>query len=315
MVSNSVEQHPTDTECGTCKGNGQVWKYPGAAPATPGQAVQACPDCNGRGRIQPIFLGTRRVGRPSPVDPGTLYAVAHQFYWDFRRLSEGRSKWFFDKNKHKQLEKQVQEAELQLTDEQKVRAAEAAEEEIRSGSIQESERERRIREIEESQLFATRACLFHDAAEEARRAVRVRGEPEVLEVLLDTNTTPEQIRELCKDALMKRTVTLGSETREVEVPAWPIPVGSTFPIYLTEFAEDYVAALHDSRFPRCDVSQRPTNRLKQFWFLSRALAGALYGVTTRTAINLVGSLRPEQVFEQSRRAKPARRQRKLRTKS
>jgi len=25
------------------------------------------------------------------VDPGTLYAIAHQLYWDFKRLAEGRS--------------------------------------------------------------------------------------------------------------------------------------------------------------------------------------------------------------------------------
>jgi hypothetical protein len=70
--------------------------------------------------------------------------------------------------------------------------------------------------------------------------------------------------------------------------------------------------LKDPRFPRCDVKLRPTNRLKQFWFLSRALAGAAFGYRTRTSINLVGSLRPEQTFEESHAAKPVRRQRKLR---
>jgi hypothetical protein len=254
------------------------------------------------------------AGRPQKAQPGTLYAFAHQFYWDFRRLSEGRSKWFFDKKKHQQLKKQAEEAELQLTPEQKASAVQAAEEEIQKGRIQESDRLNRIRDIEEGLLFVTRIDLFQVAAEEARRPVRVRGEPEVLEVLLDPNTSAERIRELCKDALMKRTVTLGSETREVEVPAWPLPVGSSFPTYLAEFAEEYVAALHDPRFPRCDVSQRPTNRLKQFWFLSRALAGALYGVKTRTSINLVGSLRPEEIFHEARDGKPARRRRKLRGK-
>src|SRR5438309_5117723 len=151
-------------------------------------------------------------GRPKQVDPGSLYAVAHQFYWDFQRLSEGRAKWFFDRNKHQRLVKQAQEAELQLTDEQKARMAEMVEKEIRSGRIQESDRESRIRDIEEGQLSATRAGLIFDAVEEARKSVKVRGEPEVLDVLLDPKTTPEQIREICKDALMKRTVTIGSET-------------------------------------------------------------------------------------------------------
>ena len=102
--------------------------------------------------------------------------------------------------------------------------------------------------------------------------------------------------------------------KRVEVPAWPIPPGSPFPGYLSQYAEQYAQALRDPRFPRCDVSTRPSSQLKQFWFLSRALAGALFGVSTRTAINLVGSLRPEQAFEESRGAKAARRQRRLRAK-
>jgi hypothetical protein len=109
---------------------------------------------------------------------------------------------------------------------------------------------------------------------------------------------------------MIRTLKLGSETRDVEIPAWPIPVGSTFPGYLAQYAEQYVAALHDPRFPQCNVASRPSTKLKQFWFLSRALAGALFGITTRTAINLVGSLRPEQLFEESRDAKLRRKQRR-----
>jgi len=126
-------------------------------------------------------------------------------------------------------------------------------------------------------------------------------------VLLDPNTTPEQLRELCKAALMTRLVEVEPGiVKEVEVPAWPIPAGSQLPTYLSQHAEQYVAALHDPRFPHCDVSRRPSNRLKQFWFLSRALAGALFGVTTRTAINLVGSMRPEQVFHKSRAGKPVR---------
>jgi len=94
--------------------------------------------------------------------------------------------------------------------------------------------------------------------------------------------------------------------REIEVPAWPIAVGSSLPTYMAQYAEQYVAALSDPRFPRASTFQRPSTRLKQFWFLSRALAGALYGVSTRTAINLVGSLRPEETAERSRFGKPER---------
>src|SRR5438128_702144 len=176
-----------------------------------------------------------RPGRPQKVAPGTLYAVAYQFYWDFRRLSEGRSRWFFDKNKHKQLERQAQEAELHLTDEQQARAQEVVEEEIMSGRLKENDRENRIRDIEDGQLFATRAGLFFDAAEEARREVKIPGEPNVVEALLDPNSTPEQVRAICKDALMSRTLEVEPGVfREVEVPAWPIAVGSTLPGYLSQ---------------------------------------------------------------------------------
>ena len=87
------------------------------------------------------------------------------------------------------------------------------------------------------------------------------------------------------------------------MPNWPIAAGSVLPMYLSQHAAEFIAAKHDKRFP---LSDRPTSQLKQLWFLSRALAAALYGVKLRTAINLVGSKRPEEVFEESRAAKPLR---------
>ena len=129
----------------------------------------------------------------------------------------------------------------------------------------------------------------------------------MVETLLAPDTTPEEIRALCQDAFMTRIITVGSETREVEeYPAWPIAVGSVVPGYLSKYAEEFVAAKRDPRFPRCDVSRRPTNLCKQLWFLARALAGAVLGIKTRTAINLVGSTRPEGIFDYSRQAKPKR---------
>lgn len=83
---------------------------------------------------------------------------------------------------------------------------------------------------------------------------------------------------------------------------------SVLPLYLSEHAVEFVAALNDPRYPLASV--RPTTRLKQLWFLSRALAGAIFGVKTRTAINLVGSRRPEQTFEDARAAEPTRRKKK-----
>ena len=248
-----------------------------------------------------------RVGRPQKVDPGSLYVFAHQFYWDFRRLAEGRSRWRTNKKKLEQLESEVENEDLQLDDEGKKRLERLVEEEIHDGRLHQDQRDERLQEIQAYQLSLTRKWRRHEAAEEAREVLRVPGEPEVIATLLDPSATPEQIREICKTSIMTRTVQVEPGVmKEIEVPAWPIPAGSPLPTYLSQYAEQYVAALHDHRFPSCDVAARPSTRLKQFWFLSRALAGALFGVTTRTAINLVGSLRPEESFEESRAAKPER---------
>jgi hypothetical protein len=254
------------------------------------------------------------AGRPQKADPGTLYTFAHQFYWDFRRLAEGRSRYRFDKKKHQQLVDEM--ANLQLNDEQKTRYQQIVDEEIQAGRLKETERVARLRDLEDGGLFATRAWAENIAVEESARTVKVPGEPDVINALLDRKTTPERVRALCRDAFMSRKVEVESGVmKDVEVSAWPIAAGSTLPTYLSQYADEYIEALRDPRFPRCDVSTRPSTRLKQFWFLSRALAGALFGVTTRTAINLVGSMRPEQVFSESRDGKPARNQRKRRQKS
>lgn len=249
------------------------------------------------------------AGRPTKVDSGTLYAFAHQFYWDFRRISEGMPRWRINRVKQKQLEAELdQKTDAQLKEELRQHREELVENEIRAGVLEETQRGTRFREIEDAEIPVTRDWLRRCIAEEAREELRFPGEPEVINALLDPKTTPERVRGICKEAFMRRRVEIkpGVFKDVEEFPAWPMVPGSTLPGYLSEFAEQYVDALRDPRFPSCDVSARPLTRYKQFWFLSRALAGALFGVKTRTAINLVGSLRPEEMFEQSRRATPTR---------
>ena len=234
------------------------------------------------------------------MDPGSLYAIAHQFYWDFRRLAEGRHRWTLDKMKLQQFDEERENLNISAE------AAKKAEEEIEAGLLSPSKKQERCRELEEH-LSSVLPLWPFVAREEATKEVKIPGEPEVLKELLDPATTPVRIRDICKDAVMTRTVQVEpGVTKEIEVPAWPIPAGSPFPTYLALHAEQYVAALHDPRLPSCDVSVRPSSRLKQFWFLSRALAGAVFGVSTRTAINLVGSLRPEETFERLRYGRPER---------
>jgi hypothetical protein len=246
------------------------------------------------------------AGRPKKADPGTLYTFAQQFYWDFRRLSEGKVRWRFNEKRYQELLAELDKTPL-IDDSDRARHRDIAEQEIARGELDPHKKAERLRDIEDAEVRAREDFYRHEAVLEARDEIRVPGESDVIEVLLNPRTTPQKIRELCKESLMTRLFKIGNDTREVEVPAWPIVVGSTLPTYISEYAEQYVAALNDPRFPSCDVSDRPSSRLKQFWFLSRALAGALYGVRTRTAINLVGSLRPEESFQESRDAKPSRR--------
>jgi hypothetical protein len=247
------------------------------------------------------------AGRRRKAEPETLYAFAHQFYWDFRRLSEGGRRRRFNQEKYEQLSEDLDDLQL-IDDEDKARHQAMVDEEIRAGSLDPSRRNERLHDIEEAELSARRDFYCQQAHLEATQAIRIPGEREVIEVLLSPKTTAVEIRELCKEATMTRSAHFQSGVfKEIEVPAWPIPLGSTLPTYLTEYAEEYISALNDPRFPSCDVAARPSTRLKQFWFLARALAGALYGVKTRTAINLVGSLRPEEAFNESHDAKPPRR--------
>lgn len=249
-------------------------------------------------RFCPLIM---RVGRPQIANPGELYTIAHLFYWDFRRLSEGSSRWHYNRKKYEELTKNIDELQF-ITDEDRVRHRQIVDEEIRTGRLEPSERESRIRHIEDGEKTVRRESFRREAMDEARDVIKIPGEKDVIQVLLDLTTTPERIRELCSESLMK----LNYQGQEIEVEAWPLPPGSTLPSYLTEYADQYVVALHDPRFPRSSIFKRPTTRLKQFWFLSRALAGALHGVSTRTAINLVGSLRPEETAELTRYAKPER---------
>lgn len=245
------------------------------------------------------------AGRKQKADPGSLYVFAHQFYWDFRRLAEGTSKLRYDRQKYDELTEGLDQMEL-IDEEDKLRHRQIVDEEIRTGRLEASRREERLRDIADSETVARRASYRQQASDEARIRIKIPGEQDVIETLLDPKATAEQIRQLCKESLMSVTF----QGHEIEVPAWPIAVGSTFPTYLSQCADQYVAALRDPRFPRCDVADRPSTRLKQFWFLSRALAGALFGVKTRTAINLVGSMRPEKMFHEARYGKPVRRRRK-----
>ena len=243
------------------------------------------------------------AGRPQKVDPGTLYAFAHQFYWDLKHLNEGYVRWKVDEEEYKQLASAIEHYNIQLSEEQNRAIARVIVGEVKEGRIPKGEKELRLKDAAAGNREATRMSLYEEAEEMTRKPIKVPGRSEVIEALLNAET-PDEVREICRDAFAPRTIQTEAGPREVMMSNWPIAAGSVHPRYLSEYATEFIAAAHDARFPKS--TSRPSSRLKQLWFLSRALAGALYGVTTRTAINLVGSKRPEEVFAESRDAKPIR---------
>lgn len=247
------------------------------------------------------------AGRPNKAEAGTLYSFAHQFYWDFRRIAEGRLGSELDKELYTQL---LDEANsVKTLDNGQVEAlVRAVRLEVDQGRLSPENKTARLREVGIENLRITQEYFRDMAARMAQKEVKVvPGKPEVIRGLLDA-TSAEEVRRICADAFIRKSYEVQPGIlKEISAPNWPISVGSVLPMYLSQYAAQFIAAKNDKRFP---VSDRPTSQLKQLWFLSRALAGALFGESVRTAINLVGSIRPEQAFEKSRNARSSRKRRK-----
>jgi hypothetical protein len=246
-----------------------------------------------------------RPGRPTKADAGALYGFAHQFYWELKSVTEGLFRVYHNKALDQRLRDEAEAA--QLSEEQLADADETVLRQIKSGALAENKREQRLHEVKEELLFGIKFRKLSEAAQRSRQTIPVPGEPDVIEQLLSA-TTPQRVVEICNDAFsIRRDEVEPGVVREVQVPNWPISSESILPRYLSQYAAEFIAAKNDPRFPR---AHRPTNRLKQLWFVSRALAGSVHGIRTRTAINLVGSLRPDQMFHRSRNGKSVRRTRK-----
>jgi hypothetical protein len=248
-----------------------------------------------------------KVGRKRRVEPAKLYTYAQHLYWDFRTLAEENIRWGFDRERYHQIVEEIENQPLPADDYDRKLHSLLVEEEIRTGRLEAARREERLQQLERDELAKRRPWLRSFAKDDAGKEIRVPGEPDVLRALLDAKTA-KRIRRICEDAYvyLKKEVAPGV-IREFKVRNWPIDAGSPLPSFLSRYAEQFVAAKKHPRFPR---SCRSSTRLKQIWFLSRALAGAHFREEPRTAINLVGSMRPEQMFEESGAAKPKRKRKK-----
>src|SRR5205085_1467362 len=129
-----------------------------------------------------------RAGRPQIVDPGTLYAFAHQFYWDLRRIAEGHTRFRFDRKRYTKREARIKRLHFQVTDDQKSQIAELVDEEIRVGRLNPAERVSRIRNVEESQTSANQEWMLQRSADACRIELRVPGEPDVITDLIAAET-------------------------------------------------------------------------------------------------------------------------------
>jgi hypothetical protein len=253
-----------------------------------------------------------KAGPHRRVTPEKLYAYAQSFYWDFRALAEGTVRFAVDREITNQRVKEVDRTPIPLFQADKERFNRMVDEEIRAGQLEEAGREQRYLQLKLDYLAKTRAWMRSQAQESAEKEINVPGEPDTLKELLDAETA-EQVRRICEDAYTHRTdKAIPKIVTGRRVLNWPLHPASQLPSHLSDLAEQFVKAKNDSRFPR---SNRPSSLFKQLWFLSRALAGALFGESTRTSINLVGSMRPEEMFEESGAAKPKRTRKKTKRRS
>ena len=73
------------------------------------------------------------AGRPKMAEAGTLYAFAHQFYWDFRRIGDGGVRWQYDKTEYERAAAEIDSQKVQLSDEQNLAIARAVIREVQDG--------------------------------------------------------------------------------------------------------------------------------------------------------------------------------------
>ena len=155
------------------------------------------------------------------------------------------------------------------------------------------------------------------AQDEAMKSEAVHPMPEVIEELVAAKTS-EEVRSICERAIRTTSLPMFRPTMpekpfvedgvlESQSSVWPDgnypldPLGTengdsqilkstSLAFVLMEHADRFISAKRESRFPHS--STRPTSRNKQLWFLSRALAGAVCGIETRTALDRVSSELP-----------------------
>lgn len=241
------------------------------------------------------------AGRPRKVTIGTLYGLARDFYWELKSVEEGLWQASVHHEKRKRLLTQVEET-AELDTEEVIELRQRVAHYTQNAAFPPNENFLRYmqgeieahRQLDES----------NTAIELTQKWKEIPGRPGIIDELLNANTS-EQIQKICVGGYKtEEKPDVFGNVIEVLVPVWPISGESILPSKLSQHAPEFIEAKNDPRFPK---SGRPTSRLKQLWFLSRALAGAVHGIRTRTAINLIGSVRPDESDKLSKIAQRPRR--------
>jgi hypothetical protein len=108
------------------------------------------------------------------------------------------------------------------------------------------------------------------------QGVNLPAEPGTVTALLKARTVKE-VRTICRNS------------------AWMAKQPTSYlTLCLPKVAEQLLHAKNDPHYPS---SERVSSIDKKFWFLARALAGAIYGLSPRRAINIIGPGQPGQIFE------------------
>ena len=121
------------------------------------------------------------------------------------------------------------------------------------------------------------------------RDAHLPAEPDTLIALLEAQTV-KQVRAICRKS------------------AWMAKQPNSYLArFLSGLAQQFLDAKEDRHYP---CSERSSSIQRKFWFLARALAGAMYGLSPRRSINLIGPGKPEKIFENIYSAKTGQEKRR-----
>jgi len=221
-----------------------------------------------------------------PTNGAALYEAASELYFNFQRLAGYTEEWSFDGTSYERLKKK----KFELSDAEKTKF-ERREEMIRAARLTPAERHERLLKLERDMEWSKFDKTLNFAYERSRKKSPRFAKPHFIRDLF-VATTPERVREIVEATLPSTFHVLKPTVDGFNKGRWMV-LRSDFSQTLHYFAETFIAAKNHPRFPRGRV--RRSTMQEQFWFISRAIAGAVHGIGIRSAIELVGAGRPEEV--------------------